>query len=90
MAVSQKTYAWVIMLGGSLVVGFGLVGTIEYVNGGYSPAHPFNLGIILGYGSHMIAGAFAVWIADHLIKIEKRLDRIESGGGPKDNADASV
>ena len=78
------------MLGGSLAVGFGLVGTIEYVTGGYSPDHPFNLGIILGYGSHMIAGTFAIWIADHLIKIEKRLDRIESGSDTKDNADASA
>jgi hypothetical protein len=79
-----------IMLVGGFVVGFGLVGTIEYVSAGYSPEHPFNLGIILGYGSHMIAGTFAVLIADHLIKIEKRLDKIESGGDPKPDAEPST
>ena len=79
-----------IMLIGGLVVAFGLVETIQYVTAGYTPEHPFNLGIILGYGSHMIAGTFAALIADHLIKIEKRLDRIERGGDPKPDTEPSA
>jgi len=88
MAGNQKTYAWMIFLLGVLIAGFGFVGTVEYLIAGNSAAHPFNLGIILGYGAHMLMGGFAIFIADHLTKIEKRLDRLESGGDLKDDAAA--
>ena len=84
MAVSQKGYAWMMLVVAVGTAGFGLWGIVEYMAAGNSPAHPFNLGIILGYGAHIFVGVFVVLIADHLIKIEKRLDQMEKELAIKD------
>jgi hypothetical protein len=68
----QKNYSKLIILYGCVVFGAGLCGAIFDSMSG----HPFNFGVILGWGAHMIIGLFAVLIGNCLKKIEERLDEI--------------
>jgi hypothetical protein len=43
----------------------------------YSP----DFGVVLGFGAHMIIGVFILLIANFMIKIEKRLEKIENDQG---------
>ena len=74
----NKTYPKIILWGGLLVFGWGLQGAIfdSLSSGRHSYSSDF--GVVLGFGSHMIIGVFAMLIANSLIKIDKRLDQIES------------
>jgi hypothetical protein len=63
---------------GYLVLAWGLLAVI-YDSISRSEGHyPFNLGIILGLGAHLIIGAITVVIEKCMMTIENRLDRIEN------------
>ena len=69
----QKRNIRIIFWCGCLVLGWGLLGAVRTRD-----LYPFNLGIVLGFGAHMLIGGFAILTAICLKIIEERLDRIET------------
>jgi hypothetical protein len=77
----QKYNAHTILICDYFVFVIGLVGTVaDFINRA-AFNYPLNLGIVLGNGAVVIIFLFALMISKCLLKIESRLDLIESKTG---------
>jgi len=74
----HRKFPQVILWCGYLVSGWGVLGLIVDDLARSRSLYPFNHGIILGLGAHVLIGVFAVMTGRSLINIEDRLNRIES------------
>lgn len=73
----RRKYSQAILWCGYLVLGWGLLGVVFDSVSRSRALYPFNFGIILGLGAHMIIGVLAILIARCLMDIEERLDRLK-------------
>ena len=77
--LKDHQYSRMILLAGCLPVFSGVVGSVKYLVQQLHSLTPINYdyGIVLGYGADMMFGMLTILIAGRLIRIEKRLDRLE-------------
>jgi len=72
-----KRYIAIVFLCGCLVLVSGILGAVVDSISRSKNNYPFDFGVVLGFGAHVIIGGLAIIIAICLNLVEKRLDRIE-------------
>lgn len=74
---TRKTYSRTLLAASAVAFTFGIVNGARYLLF-RDASQPLDVGRAFGYGSHVVFGALCAVIADCLIKLEKRIDILES------------
>lgn len=73
----QRKFSQIILWSGYLIFGWGILGLVVDQVARSRSLYPFNHGIFLGLGAHVLVGVLAVMTGRSLMSIESRLEHVE-------------